>query len=87
MATQSEPSNASVHHAARIKSVVQVLANNRRCGPLANVMDRLEVGIMSDVLHNWIFLGSNAYDEYTFVPWLNRNFYRRTVEFSRICLQ
>ena len=41
---------------------------------------------MSYVLHNWIFLGSNAYDEYTFVPWLNKNVYRRTVDLSRVCL-
>lgn len=42
---------------------------------------------MCHILHNWIFLGSNAYDEYTFVPWLNKNIYRRTVDLSRICLQ
>lgn len=41
---------------------------------------------MSYVLHNWIFVGSTAYDEYTFVPWLNRNVYRRTVDLSRVCL-
>jgi hypothetical protein len=41
---------------------------------------------MSHVLHNWIFVGSNAYDEYTFVPWLNKNIYRRTVDLSRVCL-
>lgn len=42
---------------------------------------------MLNVLHNWIFIGSNAYDEYTFVPWLGKSVYRRTVEFSHICLQ
>jgi hypothetical protein len=42
---------------------------------------------MSYVLHNWIFVGSNAYDEYTFVPWLNKNVYRRTVDLCRVCLQ
>ncbi len=41
---------------------------------------------MSHVLHNWIFVGSTAYDEYTFVPWLNRNVYRRTVDLSSVCL-
>ena len=41
---------------------------------------------MFNGLHNWIFFGANAYDEYTFVPWLNRNVYRRTVELHRICL-
>jgi hypothetical protein len=41
---------------------------------------------MSRVLHNWIFVGSHAYDEYTFVPWLNKNVYRRTVDLSRVCL-
>ena len=42
---------------------------------------------MFNVLHNWIFIGGNAYDEYTFVPWLNRNVYRRTVDLHSICLQ
>jgi hypothetical protein len=42
---------------------------------------------MSNVLHNWVYIGSNAYDEYTFVPWLNKNVYRRTVKFSSICIQ
>jgi hypothetical protein len=41
---------------------------------------------MSHVLHNWIFVGTTAYDEYTFVPWLNKSIYRRTVELSRVCL-
>jgi hypothetical protein len=44
-----------------------------------------EVG-MSHVLRNWIFVGTNAYDEYTFVPWLNKNVYRRTVDLSCVCL-
>ncbi|HTI19136.1 MAG TPA: hypothetical protein VL598_15910 [Trinickia sp.] len=38
-------------------------------------------------LSNWIFLGSNAYDEYTFVPWLGRNVYRRTVDLNLITIQ
>jgi hypothetical protein len=38
-------------------------------------------------LHHWIFIGSNAYDEYVFVPWLNRNVYLRTVDLNRVCLQ
>jgi hypothetical protein len=42
---------------------------------------------MSYVLHNWILIGSSAYDEYTFVPWLDRNVYRRTVDFSHVCIQ
>ncbi|WP_268959192.1 hypothetical protein [Paraburkholderia elongata] len=42
---------------------------------------------MSAVLHNWIYIGSNAYVEYTFVPWLGRNIYRRTVDLSAICIQ
>jgi hypothetical protein len=41
---------------------------------------------MFGVLHNWIYVGSNAYDEYTFVPWLNKNVYRRTVDLGQICL-
>jgi len=41
---------------------------------------------MFNALHHWIYVGSNAYDEYTFVPWLNKNVYRRTVDLSQICL-
>jgi len=41
---------------------------------------------MQNVLHNWIFIGSNAYSEYTYVPWLNINVYRRTVDLSLVCL-
>ncbi|MGF6374324.1 hypothetical protein OKW40_007140 [Paraburkholderia sp. RAU6.4a] len=26
--------------------------------------------VMSNILSNWIYMGSNAYDAYTFVPWL-----------------
>jgi hypothetical protein len=37
-------------------------------------------------LSNWLFIGSNAYDEYTFVPWLGKNVYRRTVDFSKVTL-
>jgi len=48
---------------------------------------RLQGTIVSHVLHSWIHIGSNAYDEYTFVPWLGRNIYRRTVDFSTICIQ
>jgi hypothetical protein len=43
--------------------------------------------VMLNALHHWIYVGSNAYDEYTFVPWLNKNVYRRTVALSEICLQ
>jgi hypothetical protein len=42
---------------------------------------------MSLTLNNWIVICSNAYVEYTFVPWLNRSVYRRTVDLSTICLQ
>jgi hypothetical protein len=42
---------------------------------------------MNNVLHRWIFVGTNAYDEYAFVPWLNRNVYLRTVDFNAICIQ
>ncbi|MGF6768018.1 hypothetical protein P3T18_000488 [Paraburkholderia sp. GAS199] len=41
---------------------------------------------MQCALHTWIMIGSNAYDEYTYVSWLDRNVYRRTVDLSRICL-
>ncbi|ACD21553.1 hypothetical protein Bphyt_7268 (plasmid) [Paraburkholderia phytofirmans PsJN] len=43
--------------------------------------------IVSHVLRNWIHIGSNAYTEYTFVPWLGRSIYRRTVDFATICMQ
>ncbi|MFM0630735.1 hypothetical protein [Paraburkholderia xenovorans] len=42
---------------------------------------------MATTLHSFIVIGCNAYDEYTFVPWLNRNVYRRTVDLNRVCLQ
>jgi hypothetical protein len=41
---------------------------------------------MSGTLHTWIFIGSNAYVEYTFVSWLGHNVYRRTVDLNQICL-
>ena len=40
-----------------------------------------------NTLHNWIYIGSNAYVEYTFVPWFGRNVYRRTVDLRHICIQ
>ena len=46
-----------------------------------------ELTDMSNRLHNWIYIGANAYDEYTFVPWLNRNMYRRTVDLRHVCIQ
>jgi len=42
---------------------------------------------MPNVLRHWIIIGTNAYDEYTFVPWPNKNIYRRTVDFACICIQ
>ncbi|WP_310698801.1 hypothetical protein [Paraburkholderia sp. USG1] len=42
---------------------------------------------MSQTLHNWIFIGANAYVEYTFVSWLQRSVYRRTVDYQQVCLQ
>ncbi|CAB3803005.1 hypothetical protein LMG28614_05719 [Paraburkholderia ultramafica] len=42
---------------------------------------------MLNVLHNWIGIGRNPYDEYTFDPWLNGTVYRRTIDFVRICIQ
>jgi hypothetical protein len=42
---------------------------------------------MPSVLCTRIVLGSNAYHEYTYVPWLNQYVYRRTVDFSHICIQ
>ena len=42
---------------------------------------------MSNILSNWILIGSNAYDEYTFMPRLNKHVYRRTVDLGRVCIQ
>ena len=42
---------------------------------------------MSNRLHNWIYIGANAYDEYTFIPCVNRNMYRRTVDLRHVCIQ
>ncbi|WP_321900018.1 hypothetical protein [Paraburkholderia heleia] len=38
-------------------------------------------------LQRWIMMRTNAYDEYTFVPALNRSIYRRTVDYTTVCLQ
>jgi len=38
-------------------------------------------------LHNWIIVCSDAYMEFTFVPWLGRDVYRRTVDYRDVCLQ
>jgi hypothetical protein len=38
----------------------------------------------SNVVRNWVYLSSKPCDEYSFVPWLNKNVYRRTVDLSRI---
>ncbi|WP_322011232.1 hypothetical protein [Paraburkholderia sp. J12] len=42
---------------------------------------------MTNVLSNQIVIGSNAYDEYTHVTWLDRHVYRRIVQLSNVCLQ
>lgn len=77
--------------------VVESDLHSRVCGgdvgegnpryPEASAVQKSEVDAVRNVLHNWILIGSNAYDEYTFVPWLEKNVYRRTVELSRICIQ
>jgi hypothetical protein len=42
---------------------------------------------MANRLHHWIYVGENAYLECTFVPWLNKCVYRRTVDLMRdVCL-
>jgi hypothetical protein len=43
--------------------------------------------IVNAGLHHWIVIGSNAYAEYTFVTWLGRSVYRRTVDLNAVCLQ
>ena len=42
---------------------------------------------MPQVLHTWLFIGANAYVEFTFVSWLNKSVYRRTVDYSAVCIQ
>jgi hypothetical protein len=37
-----------------------------------------------NTLHHWLYVGSGAYDEYTYVPWLKRNVYRRTVDLRNV---
>jgi hypothetical protein len=41
---------------------------------------------MSNVVSNWIVIRGNAYDEYTYVPWLDKCVYRRTVDLGKVCL-
>jgi hypothetical protein len=36
---------------------------------------------------NRVYIGNNAYDEYTFALWLNKKVHRETVELSNICIQ
>ncbi|PMS21031.1 hypothetical protein C0Z19_19285 [Trinickia soli] len=45
------------------------------------------VNAIQDVVSHWIHISTHAYDEYTFVPWLNRSVFRRTVDLSQICIQ
>lgn len=40
-----------------------------------------------NTLHTFLVIGSTAYDEYTFIPWLNKTVYRRTVDLKYVCLQ
>ena len=65
---------------------ITLLVNNAGVGTVAQRQLRNVEEIMYTVLSNWIYIGSNAYDEYTFVSWLNRNVYRRTVDLARVCL-
>jgi hypothetical protein len=37
-------------------------------------------------LNTWLLMGSNAYAEYTYVPWLGKNVYRRTVDLRHVTL-
>ncbi|WP_433705833.1 hypothetical protein [Paraburkholderia sacchari] len=36
-----------------------------------------------NTLHTFLVIGCNAYDEYCFVPWLNKTVYRRTVDLMK----
>ncbi len=47
---------------------------------------RVKETIMSNVLSHWILIGCDAYDEYVFVPWLDKSVYLRTVTLRRVCL-
>jgi hypothetical protein len=58
-----------------------------RAAPLAPHHTATRKFTMFNVLSNRILIRSNAYDEYTFVPWLNRHVYRRTVDLSVVCIQ
>jgi hypothetical protein len=42
---------------------------------------------VSHALHTWLFIGVNAYVEFTLVSWLSRSVYRRTVDYSAVCIQ
>jgi hypothetical protein len=39
---------------------------------------------MPTVLHTWIYTDRNAYDEFAFVPWLNKTVYRGAVDLSHV---
>jgi hypothetical protein len=58
-----------------------------KCRAHSSIPWRVAVDFSLSTLRHWLFLGSNAYVEYTFVPWLNRSVYRRTVPYSAICIQ
>ncbi|KVL63095.1 hypothetical protein WT01_06710 [Burkholderia cepacia] len=47
---------------------------------------RVKEAVMSNVLSHWILVGCDAYDEYVFVPWLDKSVYLRTVTLRRVCL-
>lgn len=54
--------------------------------PRERETSRLKETIMSNVLSHWILIGCDAYDEYVFVPWLDKSVYLRTVTLRRVCL-
>ena len=64
-----------------------LIENQTICQNSVGHRDRTGPAAMLNVLRHWIYIGSNAYDEYTFIPWLNKNVYRRTVDLSLICIQ
>jgi len=78
----------SVQTTGKLKGILNNVSNpvaiSMRSGCAS--MHLLDEAAMFYVLHNWIFVGSRAYDEYTFIPWLNKNVYRRTVDLSRVCM-
>jgi hypothetical protein len=55
---------------------------SRQTDFLHRISPALKEFTVSPALHNWIFIGANAYVEFTFITLLGRNLYRRRTELS-----